>query len=143
MLPSVAAQSTFNFYAYGSSGDLSAVPLFYENGHVMLSNLTSPANLTSVYFTGDTNGPSAWTVHSNTTTDPNPPFTSGYVTLEASSASSRTVFAKVDNKLQNPFYAAATETKGIYQLVWNPQNPNDEQLEAIVLRTVKPPDHKI
>ncbi len=83
------------------------------------------------------------------------------MTLEASGASSRvsvgnsstdalalllfgqTVFAKADNKLQNPFYAAATETKGIYQLVWNPQNPNDEQLEAIVLRTVKPPGHKI
>ena len=32
MLLSVAAQSTFNFYAYSSSGDLSAVPLFYENG---------------------------------------------------------------------------------------------------------------
>ncbi|XWW97936.1 hypothetical protein V2A60_005932 [Cordyceps javanica] len=158
----VAAQSTFSLFAYGTNGGLSAVPLIYDNGYVMLSNLTSPTNTSSVYFTSNSSSPSTWTVHPDTSAGPVPPFAGGYVVLEASGTSSRvgvgnsssdalalllfgqTVFAKADDddKLKNPFYAAATETEGVYQLVWDPQNAADDKLEAVILRTEKPPGQR-
>lgn len=54
----------------------------------------------------------------------------------------QTVFGSVDNKLENPFYAAATETEGVWQLVWDPENPDEETFEPVILRSVRPPPRR-
>ncbi|OAA34752.1 hypothetical protein BBO_09084 [Beauveria brongniartii RCEF 3172] len=155
--PSVAAQSTFNLFAYGTEGGISAASLFYENGHIMVSNLTTPLNLTSVYFTRQSNSPSAWTVQPNETANPDASFTPGYVGLKASTNFSlvevgnaaddaldlllfgQSVFARSGDKMQNPFYGMATNTTGIWQLVWSPEDTQADQLEPVILRLTRPP----
>ncbi|KAM3428889.1 hypothetical protein NHJ13734_008412 [Beauveria thailandica] len=154
---SLAAQTTFNLFAYGTEGGISAASLFYENGHIMMSNLTTPVNLTSIYFTRQSNNPSPWTVQPNKTASPDAPFTTGYVVLKASANCSlvdvgnadddaldlvlfgQSVFARVDDKMQNPFYGLATNTTGIWQLVWGPEDTHADQLEPVILRPMRPP----
>ncbi|KAM3474465.1 hypothetical protein MY5147_004240 [Beauveria neobassiana] len=153
----VAAQSTFDLFAYGTDGGISAASLFYENGHIMVSNLTTPVNLTSVYFTRQSNSPSAWTVQPNTTANSNASFTAGYVGLKASTNCSlvevgnatdnaldlvlfgQSVFARIGDKMRNPFYSIPTSTTGIWQLVWSPENTHADQLEPVILRLMRPP----
>ncbi|KAJ4160023.1 uncharacterized protein LMH87_007957 [Akanthomyces muscarius] len=121
----------------------------------MISNVTSPSNLTSIYFTRDQNFPTApWTVSANTTRSPNPQFGNGKLALPAdddfthsevtvtnSSTGSAelllyggTVFAHVNGSLKNPFYAAATDDVYIWQLLWNPTDPNGKEFTPVVLR---------
>lgn len=79
---------------------------------------------------------------------PSPPFTAGYVTLTASGASSeisvndsttnamalrllsQIVFGSVDNKLQNPFYAAATKTRRDLAASLGPREPIRRELSS-------------
>ncbi|KAF1735223.1 hypothetical protein CRV24_004145 [Beauveria bassiana] len=126
----VATQSTFDLFAYGTDGGISAASLFYEN---------------------------AWTVQPNKTANSNASFTPGYVGLKASTNCSlvkvsnatddaldlvlfgQSVFARIGDKMRNPFYGIPTSTTGIWQLVWNPENTHADQLEPVILRLMRPP----
>ncbi|KAM3502682.1 hypothetical protein MY10362_004686 [Beauveria mimosiformis] len=154
---SVSAQSTFNLLAYGTAGGISAASLFYQDGDIMVSNLTAPPNLTPVYFTSQSNTPSAWTVQPNKTADPDASFTSGYVRLKDSTNYSlvgvgnttddaldlllfgESVWVPDGDNLKNPFYGLATNTPGIWQLVWSPEDTQADQQEPVILRSFRVP----
>ncbi|KAM3504822.1 hypothetical protein MY11210_008201 [Beauveria gryllotalpidicola] len=154
---SVTAQRSFDLFAYGTDGGVSAASMFYENGNVMLSNLTDPPNLTPIYFTRDSNNPSPWIIQPNKTVSSDPPFTSGYLALQSSTDWSlakignssadaldlqlfgQSLFARINERMQNPFYALDTNTTGIWQLVWDPEDTHQDQLEPVIMRPMRPP----
>lgn len=116
----------------------------------------SPLIRSFLPVTRDRNLPSApWKVSSNTTRSPNPHFDTGELLLLAAGNSTypevtvtnsstgsadlllyeKTVFAHVNGSYKNPFYAAATNDVDIWQLLWNPADPDAKNLTPVVLRT--------
>ncbi|ATY65021.1 hypothetical protein CCM_04969 [Cordyceps militaris CM01] len=151
-----AAKESFNLLCYTTTGSFAGAELYYKDGLIMISNLTAPSNLTSIYFTRDRSLPSApWTVSPNTTRSPNPPFGGGELVLPGDDNSTypdvtvtsnatgsadlllygETVFAHVNGSYKNPFYAAVTDDADIWQLLWNPAHPNEKNLTPVLLRT--------
>lgn len=113
---------------------------------------------TSIVSAENLSAASAWAVYANATESPNSTFTGGQLSLPLSNSSSLntvkiisestltdttsdfllygySVFAKENGKYQNPFYTTPTNSIDIWYLIWNPVDPNNNNLDAIVLRS--------
>jgi len=161
IVPSVSAADSYTFYGYG--GSLGGVPMAYNNGYAYLSTSSAQnSSLPQVYFTPGTDNSTNFVAHSNTTATPGAKtLSSNTLAIPRTGVSSRqvgfvngtsttdlqvapvilyggTVLVQQDSGLQSLFYASTTSRDGVWEIMWNPENPNESTLTPLTLRILPP-----